>query len=191
MGSYVVSTPADEPPITVEQARLHCRIDQDTEDALLESWIYDAVQAWESYTGVLLMPQVVDRYLDAFCPVIELARAPIRSITSIIYTDTAGVSQTLDAADYQADLASRKARIAPAYGKVWPVTRSQFNAVRVRFAAGYADTEQIPADIIAALRLYVGHRYENRQDVVLGTIVTQLPNAYRAVADRYRISWFA
>ncbi len=190
MPSYVVSTPSDDLPLEVSTARLHCKADNDADDALLELWIRDATAAWESYTGVLLLPQVVDLYLDCFPSQIRIARSPVRSITSITYVDNAGVTQTLSTDDYQSDLHAHKPRILPAYGKVWPVTRSQMNAVRVRFAAGFADTDLIPADIIGALQLYIAHRFENRQDVVTGTIATQLPNAYRVVADRYRLSWF-
>lgn len=190
MGAYVVSTAATSLPFDADAARAHCKIDADEEDDQLEEWIRDAVQAWESYTGVLLLPQTLDLYLDCFPSEILLSRGPIVSISSITYVDGAGDSQTLDSAEYQSDLLSRRGRIQPAYGKVWPVTRTQLNAVRVRMAAGHASAAAIPADIIGALKLYVGHRYANREDVVVGPSVAQLPNAYQVVANRHRLSWF-
>ncbi len=190
MGAYVVSTAATDLPFDTDDARAHCRIDSDEEDDQVEQWIRDSVEAWESYTGVLLMPQTLDLYLDCFPREILLSRGPISSIAGITYVDGAGDSQTLSSSEYQSDLVSRRGRIRPAYGKVWPVTRTQLNAIRVRMIAGHATAAAIPADIIAALKLYVGHRYANREDVVVGPSVAQLPNAYQVVANRHRLSWF-
>lgn len=189
MGRYVVSTAATLLPLDVAAAALHLRADEVVENSIIEGWIRDAVETWESYTGVLLAPQVVDLYLDCFPPQIRVARFPVNAIASIVYTDQAGDSQTLASDQYQFDPHAHQPRIAPAYQCVWPVTRDQFNAVRVRMEVGFADGT-CPQDILAALKLHIGHRYQNREDVVIGTIVTKLPNAWRTVADRYRRSWF-
>ncbi len=48
-----------------------------------------------------------------------------------------------DAADYQVDLTSFRARVTPAYGKYWPITRCQMNAVEVQFVCGYGDATTV------------------------------------------------
>jgi uncharacterized phiE125 gp8 family phage protein len=189
VGRYVVSIAAAELPLSISAVALHLRADEVIENSIIESWIRDAVETWEAYTGVLVAPQVIDMHLDRFPAEIKIAKAPISAITSITYTDGAGVSQVLASDTYQVDLYSHQPRIRPEYQHVWPVTREQMNAVRVRMTAGYS-TAMVPHDILAALKLHVGHRYANREDVVIGTIATQLPNAWRVVADRYRRSWF-
>lgn len=189
MGRYVVSTAAQALPLSVAQAALHLRADEVVENDIIESWIRDAVSTWEDYTGVLLAPQTVDLYLDRFPREINVEKSPIRSIASITYVDEAGATQTLASELYQADLYSHQPRIRPAYQQVWPVTRDQMNAVRVRMEAGYL-ANTVPHDILAALKLHIGHRYANREDVVTGTIATKLPNAWRTIADRHRRRWF-
>src|SRR4030067_860491 len=83
-----------------------------------------------------LITQTWELYLDAF-PAweIRVPKPTLQSITSIVYTDTDGILQTLAGSMYLVDNKSEPGRITPAFGEVWPVTRAQINAVIVRFVA--------------------------------------------------------
>lgn len=177
-------------PITVAAAKVYARIDDDCQDSLVEGWIGDAVACWEDYTQRLLMPQAWVMRMDAFPAEIRIKKAPVTAVTAIKYTDAQGVLQTLAPTEYQVDIYSPVPRVRPAYGKSWPSTLCGYNAVQVEFAGGSADAASIPADIIQALMLVVGHRDKHREVVITGTIVTELPMGFRATADRHRVAWF-
>ena len=52
----------------------------------------------------------------------------------------------------------------------WPATYAASDAVRITATAGYANIQAVPEVAKHAIRLLVGHWYENREAVVTGTI---------------------
>ena len=179
---YTVTAPSVE-PISLADAKLHLRVDVDTDDDLINAIIKAARQRLEIDARVALITQTLEMRLDCF-PVdgddILLLRPPLQSVTSIKYVDTDGVEQTWSSDDYAADIYSTPARIRPAYGEVYPTARSVNNAVTIRYTAGYGDAATaVPDDLLQALKLLIGHFYENREDVITGTIASKLPNAYK------------
>ncbi len=117
-----------------------------TGDPMLSALIATARQMAEQALRRSLITQALDLYLDAF-PLGAILLPPAQSITSIVYTDTSGNETTLPADQYTTDCASQPARILPAYATVWPPTRDQVNAVKVRFVAGYGAAAAVPACI--------------------------------------------
>lgn len=164
-------TPADALPVSVQEAKLHCRIIADMndvdpypEDDLIESLISAATLDAEHLMGRAVMPQKWQVTLDAFAASIDLQRPPVTAIESIQYVDAAGILRTLPDTEYQFVGASDyTARVVPAYGKAWPDTRSQPEAVRVVFSCGYADATSVPALIKTWIKLRIGALYENRE----------------------------
>ena len=153
-------------PVTLAEAKAHLRVDVSDDDALITTMIESATDMAEQATGRALISQTWDLNLDAFPTEIELAPVPIVSVSSFTYTDTNGATQTLSSGpDYVLDTTGDHgpARIVPAYGKTWPETRDQINAVTIRFVAGYANAAAVPAAIKSWILLQVGAMYENRQ----------------------------
>ena len=107
------------------------------DDKAIENRIRAAINQIESITSRQLITATYTLHLDWFPAVIELRRLPIVSITSVIYTDTAGTSTTLSSSKYTLDAKSTPGRLRPAFGETWPSTRSVDNAVAVKFVCGY------------------------------------------------------
>jgi uncharacterized phiE125 gp8 family phage protein len=117
-------------------------------------------------------------YLDTE---IVVPRPPLASVTSITYVDGAGATQTLSLSVYTVDTSEEPGRIRLAYGQSWPSIRDQRAAVTVRYVCGYGGPGSVPEAAKAALKLYVGHLYENREVAITGTIITQVPMAFRSL----------
>lgn len=163
--AYVKVTDATSEPITLEDAKTHLREDLDDEanDAYIESLITVARQAAEDRTGKTLLATTWQRTLDGFPCEIDLEHGPVSAVSWVKYYDDAGALQTLASDQYDVDLVSTPARIAPAYGVIWPATRSgRPNAVQVQFVAGYADAAAIPAAIVHWIKLAITEMYEMR-----------------------------
>ena len=79
---------------------------------------------------------------------------------SVKYLDAAGVEQTLSPLDYLVDTASMQGYIVPAYGKAWPDTRGQINAVTVEYTAG---SDAAPHALKAWMLLAIGEMFANRE----------------------------
>lgn len=153
-----ITTPVE--PITLAEAKLHLRVDDTAEDALITALISAAREACEDRIEGTVPVTGWRLTLDAFPDAIKLQRGPVSSVESVKYLDAAGVEQTLSPLDYLVDTASTPGYIVPAFGKAWPDTRDQINAVTVEYTAGSA----APAHALKAwMLLAIGEMYANRE----------------------------
>jgi uncharacterized phiE125 gp8 family phage protein len=63
--------------------------------------------------------------------------------------------------------------------------RGPLETWRVTYEAGY-DEMEAPEDVQQAVRMLVGHWYENRESVVVGTSSTEIPHGVTEILRRYR-----
>lgn len=177
MALKVITAPATE-PVTLAEAKLHLRVDSSAEDTLITMLIVAAREMAEMKTGRQLMTATLRVTLDQFpsqvwCNdgsgfslpgnAILLPRSPVTAVTSIKYADSAGVLQTIDAANYAVDLDSEPVRITPASGSVWPCPIDQIGAVQINFTAGYASAAAVPSSIKQWILMLVGSGYAQRE----------------------------
>lgn len=159
-----IATPPTSEPFTVAEAKAHVRIDHDDENGAIEIFIAAARSTVETFLQSALLPTEYTYTLDGFPREITLPIGPVlqASDVAIDYVDDQGASQTLATTDYQVS-PGNVTRIRPAYGKTWPTTRRQFDAVTVTFTAGSASADSIPKAVKAALLLTFADFYEKRE----------------------------
>lgn len=159
MGTSLVTAPTAE-PITLAEARAQCRVTHELDDAQFAALILSAREWAQGLTRRAFMTQTWEYSLQYFPAEIELPMFPVQSITSVKYVDTAGATQTLSSSAYEADLISDVPRIRAASGYTWPSIKSVYNAVTVRFVAGYADSHPDLLTVRAAMLLHVEAHYD-------------------------------
>jgi uncharacterized phiE125 gp8 family phage protein len=171
-GALRLITPPVVEPVTLDDAKAHLRVDFTDDDNLITALITAARMAAEQFTRRAFITQTWQLTHDGF-PIgggpIYVPRPPLQSVLSVQYLDMNGNVQSLaEGTNYVLDSQSEPARIALPYAHYWPVTRLQVNAVWVQFTAGYGnDGTTVPAPIIAAIKLMLGHLYENRETVLV------------------------
>lgn len=188
MATRLISPPESE-PVTLDEAKLHCRVEHNAEDTLIQSFITAARSQCEHILGRSIMPQTWEKTLHCFPgDGIGLHYPTIISITSIKYIDAiTGTEVTLAANQYVLDKDSEPGWVMPAPGVGWPATLDVANAVRVRYQAGYADAASVPEAIKNWIKLAVGAWYKNRESSAEASI-TPLPKELTdGLLDRYRI----
>lgn len=175
-------TPPAEEPISLEEIKEHLRLapDDDEEDELLLGMIKAARQKLDGRDGFLgraLVAQTWRLTLDCFPRIVSVPLPPLQSVTSITYLDAAGDEQTLEVAAYHVDGIgdSERATIRPARGRSWPSTWEYPGAVAITFVAGYGEPDDVPDPIRQALRLHVGHLYNNREATAEGKALSPIP----------------
>lgn len=198
MGVMLVTAPTLD-PVTIAEARAHCRADSAEEEGLIAGYILAARQHVETHLRRALLTQTWDLTIDEAWPLhhvagrtrhrIVLPLPPLQSVVSITYVDTTGATQTLAADQYHvAKIDSGEWVIEPAYGVTWPTVRSQLAAITVRFIAGYGSNPgDIPEPIRQAMLLLIGSWFENREQVITGTIVAELPMGVEALLFPHRV----
>lgn len=191
MALTLVTAPSVE-PVTRQEAKDFARITTTADDTLVDALIVAARRQIEQLTRRVLVTQTWDLTLDAFPDgneQIEVPLPPLQSVTSISYTDTDGVGQTVPVADYVVDTKSEPGRIVPAFSKTWPSTRDIVNAVAVRFVAGFGLAVAVPESLKTAIKLVVATLYEHREMILVGNVPHPVPVAENIVTP-YRVFGF-
>lgn len=172
MGLSLVTGPPVE-PLSLAAARMQLRDPPTDEDGLVADLIVAARERAEAVTGRTLVATTYDLSLECEPDyVLYLPKPPLRSITSVTYLDVAGVSQTWASSSYQVDAPAgafaQRGRIMPAPFGIWPIVQAwRFNALTVRFVAGYGTTgESVPQAIRQAMLLMIAGWYEHREAFV-------------------------
>jgi len=179
------SGPAVE-PVTVAEAKLHCRVDGTAFDDAFDRLIKASRRHVERFLHRRLITQTVQLRLSGLGRAITLPIGPVQSIESITYLDTANVSQTLAADQYRLDMASVPNRIVPAHLVTWPSVLPDVDTVAVNAVVGYGDAaDDVPDDIREAILKIVAFWHDNPEAVVTGAIATELPLAFRAMLVPY------
>lgn len=188
MGKTLFTAPSVE-PVTLAEAKLHCKVDGNDDDTLITSLITAARLNAEHRTGRVLITQTWDITFDGFPDdSLDLPFPPLQSVTSITYLDSNGASQVLANTEYQVIINELSGRVVPAYGKAWPGTRPQPGAVTVRIVAGYGLAVAVPQSIKNWMLLIIGTLYAQREVVITGTIVQDSPREFfDSLLDPYRV----
>jgi uncharacterized phiE125 gp8 family phage protein len=177
-------------PITLAEVKAHLRVDHTDDDTLIQALLDAAVSHLDGYTGILgrcMISQVWELYYDAFpSGDMQIPLGNIISIDTVEYVDpTTEIYTTWADTNYEVDEKSVEGWIVPI--DTWPTAMETTNAVRVTFTAGFGATAtSVPAAIRAGMLLMIGNWYENREAVVIGQTVAELPFAARALIDPFR-----
>lgn len=157
------TTPPAELAVSLAAAKETLRIDaSDTSlDASITRWIKGVTREAEHQLGRSLINQGWRLSLDAFPDAFRLDHPPIVSIQSIQYFDVDNTLQTLDPADWLADIVTEPGFIVPGIGKAWPESYDRVHAVTVDYTAGYGATEEsVPVNV----QLYILARLAEQFD---------------------------
>jgi uncharacterized phiE125 gp8 family phage protein len=181
MSIRLITAPASY-PVTLAEAKTHCRIDGTDEDALVEGLIAAATEHVELYTGRAIVSQTWEAVYDSFSDALVLPKGPVSAVTYVTYIDTAGAEQTVSSVNYSLDSASDPQWVVKASDYTWPTVSEGVNNVVIRFVAGFTTP---PAPIKQAILLLVGQWYDNRAAATDKPLIA-VPNAVEALLTNYR-----
>jgi uncharacterized phiE125 gp8 family phage protein len=173
--AVVTAAPATE-PVTLAEAKTHCRVDGSDSDNELAAMIVGARAFVEDYCGTRLVSQTVVLRCSQWRDLIDLPIAPLISVSSITYLDGAGEEQTLSTEVYEAVLVGLEPHIRLKVGQSFPTVRCASDAIRVTVVAGYA---ALPAPIRHAMLLLLSDWFDNRA-------VGSFPDGAKALLSNHR-----
>lgn len=196
MSLIITSYPVSE-PVTLDEIKDHVqvRLENNRFDALLESQI-TAARSWcEQYLSKTIVRTSYAYSFNALSGTIELPKAPVISVESIVYFNTATSpnSQTVSTDVYGVDLGVYPSCVYLKYGQTWPTSRGHRNDVTINFTAGHDDSgasprdydDQVPEPIKAAIKLVVGNLFLNREQKM--DIQTYHNDTAEMLLDPYRL----
>jgi len=188
MNNLALVTAPTTDPMTVSELKEHLRIV--AADGDNDKYLYDiqksAVEQLQGEAEYQVMEATYNLILSDFPDsVINLPIVPVSSIESITYytsaTETATLSQNTDFYFVKTD---RSAKLYPVDS--WPSVYDRPDSVTIQFKAGVALPENVKTNVLQALRLLVGSYHENRQSVVVGPNVQEVPQSYYSIIDKIK-----
>jgi uncharacterized phiE125 gp8 family phage protein len=190
-------TPASVQPVTLAEAKAHCRVDHGEDDARLNLAIDAATRHLDGYGGILGRALLKQRWRQhlAFWPAsrcIDLALAPVLVAGVVVTARLAdGSSQVLDPGSYRLLAAgSASPRLLFSVSTSLPGLASEPDAVAIEYDAGYGEVPAgVPGAIRAAILMMVGDLYRFTESAAPGTAVAvpMTPTVDRLLAPYRRI----
>lgn len=191
MALYQVTTAPTELPVTIQEAKPHCRIPQSvtTWDVLISSLISAATTWAENYTQRRFVQATVRQWHDQFpsdqSPIILNANNVTDDGTfDVTYWNGSDAETVLvKDTDYKVETIQEPGSIYLTPNTFWPTTKTgKRNAVRITYKAGYGAASAVPFELKQSILLMVGSWYEQPSDFEM-TVTT---SAVR-ILDQYKI----
>jgi uncharacterized phiE125 gp8 family phage protein len=180
MSLQLITPPALE-PLTLDETKLHLKVDTNDDDALITRLIAAARARAEWDTGRAFVTQSWILWRDAWAETLEIPLPPLQSVTAVTAYAPDGTETVIDPATYTVDAASQPARIG--FGCIPPTALRAINAVSIAFTAGYGDAaDDVPAPLREAILEVVAELYVHRGDAP-----AELTLTIQALLAPYRI----
>lgn len=190
MPSILLTTPALE-PLTLAEAKAFLRVETADDDALIGALIAGARIYVEAETRRALITQSWRISADAWPADGRLAvlPAPLQALTAARIYDETDTAHALDTQAFVLDLAGSALVFAPNFAS-WalPMPGRSAAGIELDVMCGYgAAATDVPEPLRQAIRLLVGHWYENRGVVAIGHQTAALPVTVAALIAPYRV----
>jgi uncharacterized phiE125 gp8 family phage protein len=111
---------------------------------------------------------------------------PLQSVTHVKYYDADNVLQTLSSSVYTLPAFHEPALLMRVQSESWPGVYLREDAVQIEYVTGATSAAAIPQPLTQAVLLLVGHWYEQREAVLMGTISKETELAVSALCAPYR-----
>lgn len=183
----VLTQPTVE-PVSLAEAKAHCRVDTDTDNAYLAALIRAAREYCAAYCDETFIHTQYVMTLDSFPVEIELPRPPMATASgytdvTVTYKTENQATATLATNQYRVDRDSTPGVLRTLYNGSWPSHLLDYNSVTVTWWGGIsADGTGVEQRIKNAILWLVGYWYERRM-AADGISMTEIPFGVKALLD--------
>ena len=185
MAGFKVTTEPTAEPLSLQEVKEYLRVDDATDERVVQPLIIAARQFAESHMNRALMQQTItlniDTALDTENPLWEgmrtapdinyyknyvvLPKSPVQSVTSVKTYNDSDTATTMAATKYYVDTQREPARIVLRTGETFPTALRVANAIEVVYVAGYTSAYAIPEPIRMGMLQHIAYMYEHRGDM--------------------------
>ena len=154
--------------ITLPEVKAHCRVFTSFEDQYLSSLIPVYLDMAQSYTGRMLTKGSAVAVVHSWQSQVLLPYGNVTEVTKLVLDGTESTAFTFD------DVSQLISINAP------------YATARIEFNAGY---ETLPVVVKQAVLVMINTAFNNRDDVVVGQSVNEMPRTSRDLLDRVKLPW--
>lgn len=188
---------ATSKPVTLEEFKLHCRIDGSDEDVSLGTYLDAAIEFVADRTSLVLAPASYQIDRTDWCSSLQVLVSPVREVASVKYLDVNASLVTVDPSFYRWERTDRGAIVEFLSSFIRPtVADDRDDAVQIAFDAGFDDPNAtgsgddpaliLPVRVKQAILLIGAHWFANREAVSADNLST-IPLAAESLLAQLRI----
>ena len=184
---FKIETDTDTVLLTTAETKTFLKVDVSDDDTLIDNLIQAATLSCEEYTNRFFIERTLKQYAPTWKGIQNLLKSPVASVTHIKYYDNADSLQTLSTDIYSLNNVLMPSKIELKDGQDYPDIADRWDAIEVQYVVGVASAANVSEAIKQAVLLTVGTWYQNRQSVVTGTQVNEIPMTSKYLLDQYKI----
>tara|TARA_R100001530_G_scaffold66191_1_gene47376 strand:+ start:820 stop:1401 length:582 start_codon:yes stop_codon:yes gene_type:complete len=186
--SYAVDIAATTAILTTAEAKTHLKVDTTADDTYIDNLVSAATESAQIFTNRYFINTTITQHGDTWNDIATLFKSKVNSITHIKYYDSDNSLQTLATSVWISDINHQPARIGLKPNQSFPSLANRINAVNCKYVVGYGNAaSDVPEGIREAVLLTIGNLYENRQNVVVGRIATELPKSAQYLLEQFKV----
>lgn len=156
-------------PISVAEAKTHCKVSGSSEDSNIAIYLDSAVASCENVLQSPIMDSTFVLYARNWAQHLSFQKNYVTSVNYVKYYDLASSAlQTVDASNYSIQDFKVPNVLYFNNDYVFPDTDLREFPIEVSFQAGALSASGVLPNIRTAVFLEVADRYENRQNEVIG-----------------------
>lgn len=175
--------------ITVAELKTHLRITFNDDDIYIQELEKAAVRMIEEFANLFLRRTSGVQYGNCFSDLNILFKSPQHGPdyrADVSYYKN-GVWVLLPAIEYEYVPLIQPARIYGTSDFTNPQTDDVFQSWKVAYTLGYSDNDTIPNPLKQCIKIIVADLYENRQSVIVGKIVSEIPRTAQYLMNPFKI----
>jgi uncharacterized phiE125 gp8 family phage protein len=171
--------------VSTADLKTHCRISTSEDDTYLEALESAAVRTLEEYTNLFLLTTTCKQYGNSFEDLNILFKSPVQGEWGNVYYRKNDAWEEFEDADLIHLM--KPARVTLKTNGTIPSAQDTFQAWYAQYKVGYSNTASIPKPLIQAIKIMVATMYENRQSVIVGKTVSEIPKTAEYLMNPYKI----
>ncbi len=151
--------------VTLDEVKKQCRVFNEFEDEFLSDLIAPYSDLAQGYTHRMLSVGVAAVFIESYCPVIQLPYGEVTAVTEVLVDGVVTEEFTFEPL-------TQKVKINVTYCEA-----------KITFEAGY---KIAPTVVKQAVLVAINTAFNNRDDVVIGQTVAELPITSLKLLDRVK-----
>lgn len=164
-------------PITTADMKSWAKIDTSADDTLIDNLITEVIDTVERQYNFAIVDKDVTAVYEQYTERVDLPYKPVKSISSIDRLDE-GTKETIESDDYRL-----QGGVLYIYEQYRSESRWWRQGLEVSYKAGWSS---IPKAISLGLKQAILSNYEDREDIVGGMSVVEIPHGSKQKFNRFR-----
>ena len=175
--------------VSTDELKTHLKITYNDEDNYIGSLEKAAVRSIEEFLNNFLLSTQLVQYGTVFNDLNILYKGPGETEEITVSYKSGGSWVSWGNANNNIEYVNKAnpPRIYLLESTTLPTTDDIFQAWKAEYFVGYASASAIPQPIIQAIKITVADMYENRQSVIVGKTVSEIPRTAQFLINPFKI----